>query len=375
MSAEAENREFIKNKINPILERMMVDILVSKPSNVVSFMKEWLNSKGSQFEPKNTGDDSNSDESDEEVEELQTKEEIALKSRGKAGRASVSAEAYGAWNKKTAYVPKIVTKTQEQKERIKQKLEQAFMFSALDDKEKQIVVDAMEEVKFNAGKVIIQQGENGDNLFVVDSGELDCHKTFSKEDGPKYLKTYQSGESFGELALLYNAPRAATITAKTDVVLFSLDRECFNGIVKDAAAKKRDRYDEFLSKIDLLSTMDGYERSKIADALKPVKVKKGEYVVKEGQTGDTFYLIEDGEAIATKTLEKNQPPEKVFEYVPGNYFGELALLKDVPRQANIIALTDMNLVSLDRYSFKRLLGPLEELLKRNFSKYEKFAAR
>jgi len=46
------------------------------------------------------------------------------------------------------------------------------------------------------------------------------------------LKTYKPGEAFGELALLYNAPRAATIKAKTESILFSLDRECFNHIVK-----------------------------------------------------------------------------------------------------------------------------------------------
>jgi cAMP-dependent protein kinase regulator len=50
-----------------------------------------------------------------------------------------------------------------------------------------------------------------------------------------YLKTYESGESFGELALLYNAPRAASIKAKNTCNLYELDRETFNHIVKDAA--------------------------------------------------------------------------------------------------------------------------------------------
>lgn len=131
------------------------------------------------------------------------------------------------------------------------------------------------------GDLVIEQGAMGDVLFIVDSGALDCFKQFKKDEESKYLKTYQPGESFGELALLYNAPRAATIKAKEDSVCFSLDRECFNGIVKDAAMKKRQTYEEFLKNIDLLSEMDAYERSKIADALRPVKVKAGEYVVKE----------------------------------------------------------------------------------------------
>jgi len=57
-----------------------------------------------------------------------------------------------------------------------------------------------------------------------------------------------------------------------------------------------------LGKLDLLSTMDSYERSKIADALKPLKFKTGDYIVKEGDKGDTFFFIESGKAVATKTL-------------------------------------------------------------------------
>lgn len=79
--------------------------------------------------------------------------------------------------------------------------------------------------------------------------------------------------------------------------------------------------------------------------------------------------MSEGEAIATKTIEAGQPPKEVMKYNPGDYFGELALLKNEPRAANVIATTKLKVVSLDRNSFKRLLGPLDDILKRNMDAY------
>lgn len=89
------------------------------------------------------------------------------------------------------------------------------------------------------------------------------------------------GDTFGELALLYNTPRAATVTTRSDCVLFELDRECFNFLVKEAMIKKREKYEAFLSKIELLKSLEPYERMTIADALRPIRFQKGEYVVRE----------------------------------------------------------------------------------------------
>ena len=129
---------------------------------------------------------------------------------------------------KLAYVPKVIPKSEVQKSKIKERLGQAFMFGALDEKEKKIVIDAMEIVSFNAGDFVIKQGESGDRLYVVDQGTLECYKVFPGQKKETFLKIYEPGESFGELALLYNAPRAATIKARERSILFSLDRECFN---------------------------------------------------------------------------------------------------------------------------------------------------
>lgn len=95
-------------------------------------------------------------------------------------------------------------------------------------------------------------------------------------------------------------------------------------------------------------------------------------MIHEGEEGTTFYLVMEGEAVATKTLEPGKPPQQVLHYKTGDYFGELALLKNEPRAANIIATTRLHLASLDRHSFKRLLGPCEDILKRNMDLYKQF---
>ena len=248
------------------------------------------------------------------------------------------------------------------------------MFQSLDESEKSIIIDAMEECKIQVNDVVIQEGTQGDCLYVIGSGTLSCSKIFPGKTDPTFLKAYQPGEAFGELALLYNAPRAATITANEDCLLWKLDRDTFNHIVKDASSKKREKYEAFLAQVPIFETMEPYERSKLADAFTEKKVPAGQTIITEGEPGNELFLLQEGSAIATKTLSAGAAPQQVMEYAVGDYFGERALLKNEPRAANVIAQTVCVLVSMDRHSVKRLLGPLEELLKRNFEVYEKYTA-
>jgi cAMP-dependent protein kinase regulator len=275
-------------------------------------------------------------EDQDTVDEMVDKKLSIIKKMG--GRSSVSAEVYGAFNKKENFKPKFVSKSEAQYKRISQCVVHSFMFNSLDEKDLQTVIDAMEEKKFNSGDTVINQGENGDVLYIIENGSLDCFKVFNKDDEEKYLKTYNPGETFGELALLYNAPRAATIRATENCVLWSLDRETFNHIVKDAAMKKRAKYESFLSSVEILKSIDSYEITQISDALKVENYKAGDQIIKIDEGGDKFFILENGKAYATKKFSDNDEEESIVkEYLTGDYFGELALIKNELRAANVYA--------------------------------------
>lgn len=117
-------------------------------------------------------------------------------------------------------------------------------------------------------------------MYVLNTGSLSCTKVFPGNSEPTHLKDYVPGEGFGELALLYNAPRAATITAMASSSLMKLDRGTFNHIVKDSAQRKRDKYDKFLQSVSILQSMDPYERSKLGDAVHEERYADGDCIIR-----------------------------------------------------------------------------------------------
>lgn len=66
------------------------------------------------------------------------------------------------------------------------------------------------------------------------------------------VTTVGEGGSFGELALIYGTPRAATVKAKTDVKLWGIDRDSYRRILMGSTIRKRKMYEEFLSRVSIL---------------------------------------------------------------------------------------------------------------------------
>ena len=396
------HKKYLDENVQVHIKPMMVDILKQRPADVLGFMIEWCEARRAKLDPMRrpltekksvmngadpvhrrseikkaerhpeTPESSvNEDESAEEDNEKQMAWIAQRKSQQKK-KMAISAEVYEKGNYDD-FKPRVVAKTQEEMAKIKKILGNNFMFNSLDEKGQEIVMNAMEIKEYAAGDWVIRQGDDGNELFIVDSGLLKCTQKRANVDGEVFLKNYEPGGLFGELALMYNVPRAASIVATEPSRLFALDRTTFNCIVKTSVIKMRERFELFLNKIDILKDLDDQEKAKICDCLITEKFSKGDLIINEGEIGEKFYLIQEGTAEAFKS-DKAGKEIKVFEYKENDYFGELALLNSNTRKASIRVTSDKMLIaSIDRESFKRLLGPIEGILERNKDRYQKYA--
>lgn len=271
-------------------------------------------------------------------------------------------------DKGVEFVKTVIPKSAEQKARIEKSIRTNFLFKNLDDDQYEDVVDAMAEKKVSPGEEVIRQGGIGDFFYVVETGSLDVFVT--RAGVTAKVTDYGPQGSFGELALMYNAPRAATVTATTDCVLWALDRVTFRRILMENTSKKRRMYEDFLESLPILVSLEGYERQKIADVLESVSYAPGDVIIKQGDVGESFYIIESGEVEVTKMVEGKE--QKFPGLKMGDYFGELALLNNEPRQATITAKDKVKVATLGKKAFVRLLGPVVDIIKRNAANYQKY---
>jgi len=256
----------------------------------------------------------------------------------------------------------VVPKTAEEKALLTASLSTHYVFSHLQPKDLESVMDRMAKLTFSTPEtVVIEQGESGDMFYVLAAGSADIFV-----DGAKVGSYERPGETFGELALLYSAKRAATIKTgsaaaaakggqKTE--LWSLDAKTFHRLaIKRNKHATRGRVD-FLKKVPLLRHVNPTLLAKIADALTEVTYLKGQRIITEGEVGDDFFLVQEGYVKCTHS------DQDLLELGPGDYFGEMALMLDEPRHANVDATSAKTVCfKISRFDFVRLFGDLKDLL-------------
>ncbi|KAJ1846015.1 hypothetical protein LPJ73_004663 [Coemansia sp. RSA 2703] len=316
------------------------------------------------------------DEDDEESAEARDKFS-SLVSVGAGGgmaafagrRFSVSAESMKP-STEVEYRKKFVAKTEAQKQRIRQALDGNFLFKNIDEDSYRDVVDAMEEKHVGEGQSVIVQGGVGDYFYIVERGTFEIYVRKEGAAAAEKVMDVGDGGSFGELALMYNAPRAATVTATSPATLWALDRITFRSLLMERTSRKRRLYERFLETVPLLHSLEAYERQKIADALESVTYNDGDVIVRQGEPGDDFFLIEQGTVRVYKAELKDEGERREYPALTqGDYFGELALLDNQPRAATLVSCGRTKCARMTRNAFNRLLGPVINIIRREAGNY------
>jgi len=216
------------------------------------------------------------------------------------------------------------------------------------------------------------QGDIGDIFYLIESGDVDVYVAKKGQEAIK-VHRYKPWDAFGELAIMYNAPRAATCRAASECKLWALDRISFKVIVVAAAMQKREQYKGFLQQVPLLESLTEMEIMTLADSLAEEKFEEGQAIFNQGEDGDFFYIVKEGTAVCYQKDAEGVDRE-VANLTPGNYFGEIALLTSKPRQATVKAAGALKVLSIDKATFVRIMGPLDSILKRNMDQYTKYTA-
>uniref|UniRef100_A0A7S4QXH1 Cyclic nucleotide-binding domain-containing protein n=1 Tax=Alexandrium monilatum TaxID=311494 RepID=A0A7S4QXH1_9DINO len=302
-------------------------------------------------------------------------QEMILRMKGKDRRAGVSAQTITAERLKDWKAP-FHEKPAEARARIKRKIDESeklqVLFGHLRDQSVNGVIDAMFPREVRSGENVITQGEEGDNFYIVDEGTFEAF--VQRGDAPPAkVCEYGPGGMFGELALMYNAMRAATVTATSDAKLWALDRDSFQMMLTTAENTKKKQYEEFLENVEILQDLTKYERARLSDMLESQCFDPGEAIINQGEVGSYFFILEDGEAKAFLGGEHGEIEVKHYRE-PGEFFGEIALLKSATRKATVRAVGEgCSVLSVNRHDFDLVLGPIKDILGKNIGKYPQYA--
>ena len=219
---------------------------------------------------------------------------------------------------------------------------------------------ALEETVFSEGEQIVRQGDVGISFFIIEEGTVRC--TQVKSTGIEVnLITLKSGDYFGEMALMLNETRHANVYAiDKSVKLLTLDKEKFElllGDVQELLAKRmRIR---ILQSVPLLAKLPEVKLAKLSGVMRVQAFTDGQYILKQGEEGSRFYIINEGEVRCTQ-VDSSGTETELIKLRAQEFFGEKALITNEPRKANVIACGPVECLVLDRSSFQTLLAEVQD---------------
>jgi CRP-like cAMP-binding protein/Zn-dependent protease len=228
---------------------------------------------------------------------------------------------------------------------------------AFDDLPEDVLSDLAGRVHLKilrAGEPVFRQGDRPDAFYVVRTGSVQVEDEDPETGDTRVIRTMSRGESFGEMGLLGSHRRQATVRALDEVELFEVDKGTFDRLLsEDMRAPDFGHTMQALAELRELPVFRALDSEQLTVILEHgvwITAAPGDALITQGEAGDRFYAIASGRA------EVLRDGTSVGSLGKGRYFGEVALLRDVPRTASVTASTPMRLFALDRDGFELVVA-------------------
>jgi len=236
-------------------------------------------------------------------------------------------------------------------------LQENPILCALSEAERAELPSVLQVVSIARDEVVIHEGDAGDAFYIIEEGAVEVFRSDGTSE--ELLATLRPPEYFGEIALLEDVPRTASCRALAGTKLLVIARKDFQRLVAshfDSVAKvgRAAEVTHLLTRMPLFAEFEPAHMRAVMEAFNSRDVVAGEQIVTQGDTGDCFYVILEG-SFDVLVDTGGGGPAKVAQLRRGEYFGEIALLEDVPRTATVRAAGDGVLLVLSRNDFEELL--------------------
>ena len=240
-------------------------------------------------------------------------------------------------------VPKKLTNSE--KEQIKKKLSQHFLFKDKSPDTIDSLINKIEIIKIQPNTNIYKEGEKGDYFYLIKQGLIQI--TSNQMNGKRF---YKAGDTFGELALLERKKRTETASTIDYCLLYVLDGKIFREIVNTINKQELEDRLKFIELVPIFESMENIKLNSIASSMYNCTFDIGQNIFKEGDIGDSLFIIKNGEV----DCEKDNKVIRVLK--SRDIFGEYAVLFDIPRSLSCCAKTKVNCFQISNTQLIETLG-------------------
>jgi len=260
-------------------------------------------------------------------------------------------------------------KDQDAKDLIEKGFKNNNFLKHLEEAQLKEIISYMYVRSFEKDKFIIQEGESGNALFVVKSGKVQVLKGQEELGNP-----LGSGVLFGELAILYNCTRTASVKALEAVQVWTIERNVYQSVMKKTGMVRRYEHHVFLKSVPAFKGLHSDRLFKVVDVAVEEFYHPDEYIIREGERGDSFFVIIEGSVRVMQMLEGKEEPQEIRKLKKGDYFGEKALLSEDVRTASVISETPgTKCLVVERDTFMSFIGGIKQIVNKDYGDQERKA--